>query len=157
MLHETKPVVSALLCLQRGGILAQKDLIPFNKRTEEEQKKIARQGGIASGETRRKQKTYREMAKAMLSAKITDKKTINELRKYGVEETDLKALTLLGMIKASAQGSHNAFDRLMELVGEKETAPDQNKFNDGLIALADLINNPAPNRSISEFEGGEDD
>ena len=114
--------------------MAQKDLIPFNQRTEEEQKKIASMGGKKSGEVRREQKTYREMAKAMLSATITDENILNELQAYGLSETDVKAYTLLGMIKASGNGSHNAFDRLMELIGEKE----QNQ-NENVIAKLDKV------------------
>ena len=114
--------------------MAKKDLIPFNQRTEEEQKKIASMGGKKSGEVRREQKTYREMAKAMLSATITDENILNELKAYGLSETDVKAYTLLGMIKASGNGSHNAFDRLMELIGEKE----QNQ-NENVIAKLDKV------------------
>ena len=114
--------------------MAKKDLIPFNQRTEEEQKKIASMGGKKSGEVRREQKTYRDMAKAMLSATITDENILNELQAYGVSETDVKAYTLLGMIKASGNGSHNAFDRLMELIGEKE----QNQ-NENVIAKLDKV------------------
>ena len=91
-------------------------------------------GGKKSGEVRREQKTYREMAKAMLSAQITDPKMLEEIAKYGIEGTDLKAYTLLGMIKASGNGSHNAFDRLMELIGEKE----QNQ-NENVIAKLDKV------------------
>ena len=114
--------------------MAKKDLVPFNQRTEEEQKKIASMGGKKSGEVRREQKTYREMAKAMLSATITDENILNELKAYGLSETDVKAYTLLGMIKASGNGSHNAFDRLMELIGEKE----QNQ-NENVIAKLDKV------------------
>ena len=114
--------------------MAKKDLIPFNQRTEEEQKKIASLGGKKSGQVRREQKTYRDMAKAMLSATITDKNILNELKAYGLSETDVKAYTLLGMIKASGNGSHNAFDRLMELIGEKE----QNQ-NENVIAKLDKV------------------
>ena len=134
-----------------------KNLIPNSERSPSEVRENGRKGGIKSGEVRREQKTYREMAKAMLSAQITDPKMLEEMAKYGIEGTDLKAYTLLGMIKASAEGSHNAFDRLLELVGEKDTPTDQNRFNDGLMALADLINNPAPNRNIADFEGDDDD
>ena len=133
------------------------NLIPFSERTESEQREIRSKGGKQSAKNRREQKTYREMAKAMLSAQITDPKMLEEMAKYGIEGTDLKAYTLLGMIKASAEGSHNAFDRLLELAGEKDTPTDQNRFNDGLMALADLINNPAPNRNIADFEGDNDD
>ena len=133
-----------------------KNLIPNSERSPSEVRENGRKGGIKSGEVRREQKTYREMAKTMLSAQITDSKMLEELQRYGVSETDVKAYTLLGMIKASAEGSHNAFDRLLELAGEKDTPTDQNRFNDGMQALADLINNPAPNRNISDFEGDDD-
>ena len=114
--------------------MAKKDLIPLNQRTKDEQKKICSKGGKKSGEVRREQKTYREMAKAMLSATITDENILNELKAYGLNETDVKAYTLLGMIKASGNGSHNAFDRLMELIGEKE----QNQ-NENVIAKLDKV------------------
>ena len=114
--------------------MAKKDLIPLNQRTKDEQKKICSKGGKKSGEVRREQKTYRDMAKAMLSATITDEDILNELKAYGLSETDVKAYTLLGMIKASGNGSHNAFDRLMELIGEKE----QNQ-NENVIAKLDKV------------------
>ena len=110
------------------------NLIPLNKRTKSEKREIAKKGGKRSGEVRREQKTYREMARAMLSATITDENILNELKAYGLSETDVKAYTLLGMIKASGNGSHNAFDRLMELIGEKE----QNQ-NENVIAKLDKV------------------
>jgi hypothetical protein len=120
-----------------------KNLIPFNQRTESEQREIARQGGIKSGEVRREQKTYREMAKAMLSATITDENILNELKAYGISETDVKAYTLLGMIKASGNGSHNAFDRLMILLGEETqtTTSEQEKQANLLGAIEKAVKN----------------
>ena len=111
-----------------------KNLIPNSERSPKEVRENGRKGGIKSGQVRREQKTYREMAKAMLSAQITDPKMLEEMAKYGIERTDLKAYTLLGMIKASGNGSHNAFDRLMELIGEKE----QNQ-NENVIAKLDKV------------------
>ena len=123
--------------------MAQKDLIPLNQRTKEEQKKICSKGGKKSGEVRRDQKTYRDMAKAMLSATITDENILNELKAYGLSETDVKAYTLLGMIKASGNGSHNAFDRLMMLVGEETqtTTSEQEKQANLLNAIKEAVNN----------------
>lgn len=123
--------------------MAKKDLIPFNQRTEEEQKKIASMGGKKSGEVRREQKTYRDMAKAMLSATITDENILNELKAYGLSETDVKAYTLLGMIKASGNGSHNAFDRLMMLLGEETqtTTSEQEKQANLLKAIQEAVKN----------------
>ena len=111
-----------------------KNLIPNSERSPKEVRENGRKGGIKSGQVRREQKTYREMAKVMLSATITDENILNELQSYGLSETDVKAYTLLGMIKASGNGSHNAFDRLMELIGEKE----QNQ-NENVIAKLDKV------------------
>ena len=121
----------------------EKNLIPFNERTESEKRKIAQMGGKKSGEVRREQKTYREMAKAMLSATIKDKKILDELKAYGLSETDVKAYTLLGMIKASGNGSHNAFDRLMSLIGEETqtTTSEQEKQTNLLKAIQEAVKN----------------
>ena len=123
--------------------MAKKDLIPLNQRTKDEQKKICSKGGKKSGEVRREQKTYRDMAKAMLSATITDENILNELQAYGLSETDVKAYTLLGMIKASGNGSHNAFDRLMMLVGEETqtTTSEQEKQANLLKAIKEAVKN----------------
>ena len=120
-----------------------KNLIPFNQRTESEKREIAKKGGKKSGEVRREQKTYRDMAKAMLSATITDENILNELKAYGLSETDVKAYTLLGMIKASGNGSHNAFDRLMMLAGEETqtTTSEQEKQANLLKAIQEAVKN----------------
>ena len=120
-----------------------KNLIPFNQRTESEKREIAKKGGKKSCEVRREQKTYRAMAKAMLSATITDENILNELKAYGLNETDVKAYTLLGMIKASGNGSHNAFDRLMMLAGEETqtTTSEQEKQANLLKAIQEAVKN----------------
>ena len=83
------------------------------------------------------------MAKAMLSATITDKNILDELKAYGISETDVKAYTLLGMIKASGNGSHNAFDRLMILLGEETqtTTSEQEKQTNLLSAIEKAVKN----------------
>ena len=120
------------------------NLKPFNKLTENEQRKIAQKGGKASAKKRREQKTYAEMAKAMLSAKIVDENLLAELKAFGIEDTDVKAFTLLGMIKASGSGSHHAFDRLMELTGEKDKNENKNvilKLDSVLHGIDEVMDN----------------
>lgn len=121
----------------------EKNLIPFSERTEKEQREIRSKGGKKSAQNRREQKTYKEMAKVMLSATITDKKMLNELKAYGISEKDIKAYTLLGMIKASANGSHQAFDRLMELTGEATqiTTSEEEKQTELLKAIEKAVTN----------------
>ena len=55
----------------------EKNLIPNSERSPKEVRENGRKGGIRSGEVRREQKTYRDMAKAMLSATITDENILN--------------------------------------------------------------------------------
>lgn len=97
------------------------NLIPNNKRSPSEVRANGRKGGINSGKTRRKQKTYKELAKVVMSAKIENDELIEIAAMYGIENPDVKTMTLLGMVRAAATGSHNAFDRLVELTGEKKT------------------------------------
>ncbi len=99
-------------------------------RTGEEQAKIAKKGGKASGRKRREQKTYKEMAKAMLSAKVDNEEMQAIAKQFGIKDLDVKTLTLLGMIRAAAGGSHNAFDRLLELSGENESTDDAGLMNE---------------------------
>lgn len=55
----------------------QDNLIPFNERTEEERREIAKKAGKASGKVRREKKLFRE---ALISAlKSTDKTTGNKV------------------------------------------------------------------------------
>lgn len=50
-----------------------------------------------------------------------------------------------------------AGDALMKRYNAIKDNENKNIFNDGMQVLADLINNPAPNRNISDFEGKEDE
>lgn len=58
-----------------------KNLIPQNKRTKEEQRRIATMGGIASGEARRLKRTMRDILEELLSAPSIESpdKTNNEV------------------------------------------------------------------------------
>ena len=52
--------------------MAQKDLIPLNKRTKEEQKKITQKGGIKSGQVRREKKTIQNLLNDLLNNPCKD-------------------------------------------------------------------------------------
>lgn len=51
-----------------------KNLIPMSQRSLEERQEIGRQGGIKSGEARRKKKQIREIAKMLASMTTPPKK-----------------------------------------------------------------------------------
>ena len=98
--------------------MAKEDLIPQNMRTKEEQKEIARKGGIASGEARRKKRSLREAMQTMLALELSEKE-INDLAKKGYDaETQLDALTAAALMSAK-RGNSQAFANVMRLLGEE--------------------------------------
>lgn len=60
-------------------------------------------------------------------------------------------------LDASLSDRLKAGDALMKRYNAIKETESKNTFNEGMQTLADLINNPAPNRNISDFEGDDDD
>ena len=85
--------------------MAKEDLIPMNKRTEEEQKKIAKMGGIASGEARREKATMRKQLEMCLEM------TNNKGQTY-------KQLATLGLLKGAINGNASNYKTIVEVLGE---------------------------------------
>lgn len=91
----------------------QENLIPFNERTKEEQRELARQGGVASGIARREKATM----------KATLEMLLNETNKNGKTYRELATLGLLkGAINGNAQNYKTILETLGELLQPTETA-----------------------------------
>lgn len=111
----------------------EENLIPFNKRTESEQRAIQSAGGKASGEARRERKKMREQAEMLLALPFQDRKNLNGESMLdafkaatGVEvgEIDNQMAMIISMWLNSLGTdavSVSAFNSLRELVGEKKT------------------------------------
>ena len=85
----------------------QDNLIPFTERTEEEQREIARQGGIASGKARREKATMKATLEMLLDEKNAKGKTYREL-------------ATLGLLKGAIDGKAENFKAILALMGEME-------------------------------------
>lgn len=78
----------------------EKNLIPQSKRTKEEQRAVAKKGGIASGIARREKRDMAYFARLMLDEVITDKKG-NELpTRYVMLKSVLKKVLKDGDVQA---------------------------------------------------------
>lgn len=109
--------------LKRGEKTAKKDLVPLNKRTKEEQKEIAKKGGIKSGEARRRKKTMRETMELMLSAKIPVENVPDELAKIGITDEDMTAQTAIiysQVYKAIKERDTRAAEFCRDTLGEEK-------------------------------------
>lgn len=116
--------------------MAREDLIPFNERTEEEQKRIARQGGIASGAARRRKRALKDAADLFLSLPVTDNRVYNKLARKGVgpEDIDNQMAMICGLHAQASLGDARAAKVLIEMLGEKTERTD----DEGVQIVDDL-------------------
>ena len=78
-----------------------KNLIPTNKRSKDEARKLGKEGGIKSGEVRRMRKTMREELLAML------------------ESGDIQENLCVALIDRALDGDIKAFQVIRDTIGEK--------------------------------------
>ena len=78
----------------------EQNLIPNSERTPSELRKMARNGGLASGEARRKRKSLKEELLLML------------------EDEELQQSVAIALIKQAQKGNVKAFGMLRDTIGE---------------------------------------
>ena len=99
--------------------MAESNLIPQSERTKEEQREIARQGGKASGRSRRRKRQFRDDLEMLLP--LTDKgkdgqPIINPLT--GRKQTVQQSITMQLLLKAR-KGDVKAAKLIFEVLGER--------------------------------------
>ena len=124
------------ILILRGGDVAREDLIPLNKRTKDEQKKIAAEGGRASGVARRRKRSLKEAADLFLSLPVSDRRRWNKLARKGIEPDDVdnQMEMIVGLQEAAALGDAKAAKVLIDLIGE-----DAKDDTDGGVTIVDDI------------------
>ena len=86
------------------------NLKPQSERTKEEQREIARQGGIASGKARAEKRDLRRALEMLLEKEYQDK---NGNRLTGTEAISAK------LFEQAMKGNIRAFETLRDTVGQK--------------------------------------
>lgn len=100
----------------------------FANLTPEERKKVASNGGKKSGEVRRRKKSMREAADALLSIKVKDPKLKQEMKDNGIKGSDMDnqmALVFKQFIKALG-GSTRAAEFIADVLGERQVVESKN-------------------------------
>ena len=95
----------------------------FDQRTASEQREIARNGGIASGESRRKAKTLAEAMKMVAFLGLADEEMKEELRARGVSDENMTnaVASAMAVVKKAMSGDVSAFNAIRDIIGEKPT------------------------------------
>ena len=99
------------------------NLIPLPERTKEEQREIARQGGIASGKARRAKRDRKQMASDMLELMMQGA-GVEKIKKFFGIDGDINAyqtMFLSCVMKAMQKGDANALEKLLKIAGEQFT------------------------------------
>ena len=95
------------------------NLIPMNERTADEQREIARKGGIESGKSRRRKRTMKEAAQIILKAPVSAEKA-EILKKYDIAEQDCTNIMLImaKAIQMASEGNLKAAEFVRDTLGE---------------------------------------
>ena len=100
------------------------NLIPQSERTKEEQREIARLGGIASGKARKEKRDRKQIASELLDLTVSGA-GIDKIKKFfnlkGKELTAYDTMLLSCMMKAMQKGDANALEKLLKISGEQFT------------------------------------
>ena len=107
------------------------NLIPLSERTKDEQKVITTMGGLASGESRRKNASIKQSLKRILNSgfrlptEIKDeevKSFVKKLNSIGVDTKNLDLVDLmnLGQILSAIGGKAENYKALMDITDEQE-------------------------------------
>ena len=96
------------------------NLIPANKRTEEELRKMTRNGGLASVKARREKKKLREMVEIFGSLKV-DKKNSRLMEDLGIDEEYHTRFMqgVVSLFSKANKGDVAAFNAIRDIIGEK--------------------------------------
>ena len=112
-----------------------KNLIPQNKRTKDEQREIARMGGIASGKARREKQKTQQILADLVSIKNKDLATFQkEAKKMGLDgDISIHELfTMVCLLNSVKSGNLGDLERLSKLLGEDNAKEHNNGILDEL-------------------------
>lgn len=126
---------------------------PYRFRTGEQQVEIARRGGIASGEARRRKKTMKETVKMLLNMEIPDaaKELKAKLKVMGISEEDFtyQSAVMVAILNQAMKGNTKAATFLRDTAGENPLLMEEENYS-----LADAIEDAYRDR-IEESEDAE--
>lgn len=102
----------------------ERNLIPNSERTPSELRQICQNGGVKSGESRRRKKAMREAMKELLSMPVIDTDTYNQTAAMGVdpENIDNQTAVLCRLIMNAQHGDVAAAREIRSIIGEDNEA-----------------------------------
>ena len=145
-----------------GGYDGRANLIPMNRRTEIEQKRIATMGGKASGAARRKKADFKRVLNQILTMQVPDDVMRQQLEDLGLDP-DMQTALNAAMIREALAGSVKAAEYVAKYSGQAATTERDDKQQDAqtdrMKAAADLdrAKEEALKKQVIKAEEAEED
>lgn len=100
----------------------EQNLIPMDQRSQKEARELGREGGRASGVSRRRKRSLREAADLYLSLPVANRKRWNAIAKEGVdpEDIDNQMAMIIGLTQAAMGGDAKAAKIIVDLLPESD-------------------------------------
>lgn len=107
----------------------EQNLIPWNKRTEKEQREYARKGGKKSGEVRRKRKAMKEQMEMLLSLPFKQSEGLDFMKDLGIEEDDLdnQMALIVALYGKALKGDVQAFNTIREVTQDDKNVSQEDR------------------------------
>jgi hypothetical protein len=124
------------------------NLIPQSERTKEEQRVVAKKGGIASGKVRRERKAMKDTLASLLSmplqdGKVADVDDIKNLAAVNGKNITVQEAIMLKQIQKAMKGDTRAAEYIRDTSG--------NKLKD-YVELSGGVNNPFSELTTEELK-----
>lgn len=120
-----------------------KNLIPFDERTESEQREIARKGGKASGVARREKKALKATLEMLMSMPIEEGKLdeIELIKSFGAlngKNISVQEAVVMSALQKAMNGDIKAFKAIAEIMNDKASSNDGDEDESGVIVLPEV-------------------
>ena len=112
-----------------GGYDGRANLIPMNRRTEIEQKRIATMGGKASGAARRKKADFKKVLNQILTMQVPDDVMREQLEALGLDP-DMQTALNAAMVREALAGSVKAAEYVAKYSGQAATTERDDRQQD---------------------------
>ena len=124
------------------------NLIPQSERTKEEQRAVAKMGGIASGKARREKKAMKDTLAMLLSMPLNEGSTdrveeIQNLASVKGKNITVQEAIMLAQIKKAMKGDTRAAEYIRDTSG--------NKLKEG-VEISGSVNNPFAGLTTDELK-----
>lgn len=100
--------------------MANENLIPLNERTKDEQRKIQKKGGIASGKVRREKADLKKKVNQILEMDVFSPQLKERLEEQGLSATNQTAIATV-LLQKALKGDMRAIELLAKMNGNEGT------------------------------------